>query len=318
MDTSWNHLSAPDLGGDAWLGYAAKARGEVTSLLDNMAKQRQQQQEIEDARYNADMGVELQKWEKSLAQALGEAKVNEDTRHNLAVEAETSSRNKADQDAKKIDQDLKRLELQLKATPKGSDGSSNSSTASMTNNRVRTALDAAKDIEKQYNGTMDFDLSDVGRQYRRTYNDGYNKLSKFWHVLPQQMRDQIARELSQDSYWSRTDSTQAYNVNERINKLWDQFLMNIAENYGDLRGAKETLRLANTGLLEQQLSQNAGYARQAGLLGIMKDLAVRDEILNKMGYSNDEIAKYRDMITQQVQSNTNNMTSNRARNSLDK
>ena len=316
MDTSWTHLSAPDLGGDAWLGYAAKARGEVTSLLDNMARQRQKQQEIEDARYNADMGVELQKWEKSLEQALGEAKVNEDARHNLAVEAETSSRNKADQDAKKIDQDLKRLELQLKGTSKGSDGSSNSSAASLSNNRVRSAIDAARDIEKRYNGTMDFDLSDVGKEYRRTYSNGYNKLSKFWHILPQQMRDQIARELSQDSYWSRTDSTQAYNVNERVNNLWDQFLMNIAENYGDLRGARETLRLANTGLLENQLAQNAGYARQAGLLGIMKDLEVSDEILNKMGYSTQEIANVRNMLAQQVQSNTNNTTSNRARNSF--
>lgn len=316
MDTSWKHLSAPDLGGDAWLGYAAKTRGEVTSLLDNMARQRQKQQEIEDARYNADMGVELQKWEKSLEQALGEAKFNEDARHNLATEAEIRSRNKADQDARKIDQDLKRLELQLKGTSNGSDSSSNSSLASISNNRVRTAIDAAKDIEKRYNGTMDFELSDVGKEYRRTYSDGYNKLSKFWHILPQQMKDQIARELSQESYWSRTDSTQAYNANERVNKLWDQFLMNIAENYGDLRGAKETLRLANTGVLEQQLATNAGYARQAGLLGIMKDLKVSDELLNKMGYSDEEIAAVRNLLGQKVQSNTNNTNSTRMRNPL--
>lgn len=226
MDTSWKSLPTPNFGGDAYLGYAAKAMENSTSLLDSIVKGRQKEEELADARYAADVASKLKENELFNDVTLKLIAGDETTRHNLATEANSKEENRlkaltlqqnAENNALKNQLELAKLLL------KGNTGSTGNSGNSGNSGIKAQDVKNFQDITDYVDTATLPPETDVSKTFKEMYPDLYNKTTEMFKYLPQGERDWIKNNIFPESDWFSLDTTQAKKaksaIDSRINAL---------------------------------------------------------------------------------------------------
>lgn len=300
MDTSWKSLPTPNFGGDAYLGYAAKAMENSTSLLDSIVKGRQKEEELADARYAADVASKLKENELFNDVALKLVAGDETTRHNLATEANSKEENRLkaltlqqNADNKALQNQLKLMELLLKGNRSGS-GSSDGS-----GSNVIKAQDAANLVKQTaYVDTATLPLSTgVSKKFKEMYPDDYNKIEEIFRYLPQGERDWIINNIFPESEWLSTDATQAEKAFSNYKNR-----ENILDNLANTGKAIYSLAKENLLRYNNYFKQADAEAQQQQLFYNIKkqiDAGVSDELIAKLNnVSIEVVSKFREQLQQ--------------------